>query len=119
DDPTFTQPMMYEKIAKHPTAATQYRQRLVDEGVLTQEEAARRAAEFRELLDDAQAYARDFSPRQQIFVFGGLWKGFGWAGDDWGAQPAVAPEVLREVAEAFVRVPDDFHAHPRALKLLE
>ena len=119
DDPTFTQPVMYEKIAKHPTAATQYRQRLVDEGVLTQDEAARRTAEFRELLDDAQAYARDFSPRQQIFVFGGLWKGFGWAGTDWGAATAVPREVLQEVAESFVHIPEDFHAHPRAQKILE
>jgi len=119
DDPTFTQPMMYEKIAKHPTVTTLYRQRLVDEGVLSQEDATRRTAEFRELLDDAQAYARDFSPRQQIFVFGGLWKGLGWAGDDWSADTAVAPEILREIAEAFVHVPDDFSAHPKALKILE
>jgi 2-oxoglutarate dehydrogenase E1 component len=119
DDPTFTQPVMYEKIAKHPTVTTLYRQRLVDEGVLSEDEATRRTAEFRELLDDAQAYARDFSPRQQIFVFGGLWKGFGWAGDDWNAPTAVSPEILHEVAETFVRVPDDFHAHPKAVKILE
>jgi 2-oxoglutarate dehydrogenase E1 component len=119
DDPTFTQPVMYEKIAKHPTAATLYRQRLVEEGVLTQDEATRKTAEFRELLDDAQGYARDFSPRQQIFVFGGLWKGLGWAADDWSANTAVAPEILREVAETFVHLPDDFNAHPKALKILE
>jgi 2-oxoglutarate dehydrogenase E1 component len=119
DDPTFTQPLMYERIAKHPTAATQYRQRLVEAGVLTDEEAKRRTAEFRELLDDAQGYARDFSPRQQIFVFGGLWKGLGWATDDWSAPTAVAPEILHEIAETFVRVPEDFHAHPKALKILE
>src|SRR6185436_6059693 len=118
-DPTFTQPVMYEKIAKHPTAATLYRQRPVEEGVLPQDEGTRKTAEFRELLDDAQGYARDFSPRQQIFVFGGLWKSLGWAGDDWSADTAVAPEILREVAETFVHVPNDFNAHPKALKILE
>ncbi len=51
----------------------------------TTPEVERRIAEFRELLDDAQSYARDFMPRQQVFAFGGVWKGFSWAGDDWGA----------------------------------
>jgi 2-oxoglutarate dehydrogenase E1 component len=119
DDPTFTQPVMYERIARHPTVTTQYRERLVREQVLAAEDAARRTTEFRELLDDAQAYARDFAPRQQIFVFGGLWKGFGWAGDDWSAKTAVPVEVLHEIAEAFGRVPPGFNPHPKARRLLE
>src|SRR5205823_5310312 len=83
DDPTFTQPVMYKKIAAKRTPLTLYREQLVQAGAVAAEEAERRAREFRELLDDAQSYARDFMPRQPVFVFGGLWKGFGWAGDDW------------------------------------
>src|SRR5213079_3563111 len=96
DDPTFTQPVMYKKIAAKPTPLTLYREQLVQAGAVAAEEAERRAREFRELLDDAQSYARDFMPRQPVFVFGGLWKGFGWAGDDWSARTAVAPEVRSE-----------------------
>src|SRR5437016_3807449 len=103
DDPTFTQPVMYKKIAAKRTALTLYREQLVQAGAVAAEEAERRAREFRELLDDAQSYARDFMPRQPVFVFGGLWKGFGWAGDDWSARTAVAPEVLHEIAAAFPR----------------
>jgi len=119
DDPTFTQPMMYHDIAAHPSPVAEYRDRLAADGVLSTEEADRRTAEFRELMVDAQSYARDFMPRQQIFVFGGLWKGFGWAGDDWSAETAVPAEVLREVATAFTRIPDGMHPHPRALRLME
>jgi 2-oxoglutarate dehydrogenase E1 component len=119
DDPTFTQPTMYREIAAHPSPLTQYRERLVSAGTLTAEAADARATEFRDLLVDAQSYARDFMPRQQIFVFGGLWKGFGWAGDDWSADTAVPEAVLREIAGVFTRIPDGFHPHPKVLRIME
>ncbi|HJQ74218.1 MAG TPA: 2-oxoglutarate dehydrogenase E1 component [Gaiellaceae bacterium] len=118
DDPTYTQPVMYRKIAQQPTALALYRGQLVSTGVASEEDAERRQREFRELLDDAQGYARDFMPRQQIFVFGGLWRGLGWAGDDWSARTAVARETLDEVAAAFARVPAGFTPHPRVARLM-
>src|SRR5262249_52440483 len=101
------------------TVLALYRDRLVAAGVITPEEVDRRAREFRELLDDAQSYARDFMPRQPIFAFGGLWKGLGWAGEDWSADTAVPAEVLREIAAGFPRVPGGFTPHPKVARLLE
>jgi 2-oxoglutarate dehydrogenase E1 component len=119
DDPTFTQPILYQKIAAHPTTLTLYRERLITEGVITAEAADEQAAEFRSLLDDAQGYARDFMPRQQVFAFGGLWKGLGWAGEDRSAATAVSQAALDEVAAAFVRYPAGFTPHPKVAKLME
>ncbi len=119
DDPTFTQPVMYKKIAQHPTPLTVYRDRLVADAVVTADEADRRASEFRELLSDAQSYARDFMPRQQVFAFGGLWKGLGWAGDDWNADTRVPRETLEEIARGFGRVPEGFTPNPKVIRLLE
>jgi 2-oxoglutarate dehydrogenase E1 component len=119
DDPSFTQPVMYREIAAHPTALAIYRERLVADGAVPAEDAERRAKEFRELLDDAQAYARDFMPRQQVFAFGGLWKGLGWAGDDWSAETAVPRDTLGRIGEAFTRVPAGFTPHPKAARLME
>jgi 2-oxoglutarate dehydrogenase E1 component len=39
DEPVFTQPKMYEAIAKHPTVREIWAQRLIQEGVVTAEEA--------------------------------------------------------------------------------
>jgi len=119
DDPTFTQPVMYRTIAAHPTTLALYRQRLTAEGVTTDADVDRRMKEFRDLLDDAHGYARDFMPRQPVFAFGGLWRGLGWAGDDWSANTAVSGEVLTEVVGAMTRVPDGFHLHPKVAKLME
>ena len=119
DDPTFTQPLMYKTIAAHPSVLAQYRERLVSAGVIAADEVERRVADFRELMDAAQAYARDFMPRQPIFAFGGLWKGLGWAGDDWSAATAVRADLVREVAAAFTRFPTGFTPHPKAARLME
>ena len=68
-----------------------YRERLVARGRRSPPRRPTGAStEFRELLDDAQGYARDFMPRQPVFAFGGLWQGLGWAGDDWSADTARA-----------------------------
>ena len=39
DEPSFTQPRMYEKIRSMPTPPQLYEQTLVNEGILSQEEA--------------------------------------------------------------------------------
>src|SRR2546422_6764979 len=119
DDPTFTQPLMYKAIAAHPTVLAQYRERLVSEGAVAADEVERRVADFRELLDAAQGYARDFMPRQPVFAFGGLWKGLGWAGDDWSAATAVPAAALRDVAGAFPRLPPPVTPHPRPARLMQ
>ena len=119
DDPTFTQPVMYAQIAAKPTALTIYRQRLTKNGTISDADADAGATDFREILDAALSYARDFMPRQPVFAFGGLWKGLGWAGSDWSARTAVAPEVLEQVAASFTRFPPDFTPHPKALKIME
>ena len=41
DEPSFTQPLMYRRIAQHPTTRQIYARKLVEEGVLIEEEADR------------------------------------------------------------------------------
>ncbi|HYL72014.1 MAG TPA: multifunctional oxoglutarate decarboxylase/oxoglutarate dehydrogenase thiamine pyrophosphate-binding subunit/dihydrolipoyllysine-residue succinyltransferase subunit, partial [Candidatus Dormibacteraeota bacterium] len=45
DEPSYTQPLMYEKIREHPTVREIFARRLVDDGVLTQEDVDRQAEE--------------------------------------------------------------------------
>ena len=52
DDPSFTQPIMYKTISKHPTTLELYTQRLINEGVTTQKEVDGWVEEFAQFLDD-------------------------------------------------------------------
>jgi 2-oxoglutarate dehydrogenase E1 component len=119
DDPTFTQPVTYREIAAHRPVRELYAKRLIAAGVVTAAEVERKAAEWREIFEDALTYARDFMPRQQVFALGGVWKGMTWAGDDWSARTAVPHETLTEVVEGVRRLPDGFTPHPKVQRLLE
>lgn len=118
DDPTFTQPVLYREIRAHPTVTQIYSERLEREGIADEKLVRSYREEIRSHLEDALSYARDFMPRQQVFVFGGLWKGFTWAGDDWSADTRVGAEVLRRVAAGMSRLPEGFVPHRQVEKLL-
>ncbi len=119
DDPSFTQPVMYAEIAAHRTVRDLYAERLQKEQVVSAAEVTAGTAALREIFEDAINYARDFMPRQQVFAFGGVWKGMQWAGDDWSADTAVSREVLERVLHGVRRLPDGFSLHPKVHRLLE
>ena len=48
----FTQPLMYKKIAAHPTTREIYAQKLVREGVMSQEEVDQEMTDFQNHLEE-------------------------------------------------------------------
>jgi 2-oxoglutarate dehydrogenase E1 component len=119
DDPTFTQPVMYEQIRNHPSVVALYTKRLADEGLVDEARIGRRREAFKAALDAALSSARKLKPRQQVQALGGVWRGLRWAGDDWSARTGVEVARLRDVAEALARFPAQFTPHRRVAKLLE
>jgi 2-oxoglutarate dehydrogenase E1 component len=119
DEPTFTQPVMYQRIAAHPTTREIYEEKLLREGAFTPAELEAVRSEVAEILELALSYARDFRPRQQVFSFGDAWEGFGPPPDDRIAATAVPAEALVEIAERAATLPTDFTAHPKVAKVYE
>ncbi|MDA8345485.1 MAG: 2-oxoglutarate dehydrogenase E1 component [Thermaerobacter sp.] len=64
DEPSFTQPLLYEKVHSHPTVATLYSQQLEAQGIVTevQAEEMRKAAqtELRQAFDDVVSGKQKF-----------------------------------------------------------
>jgi 2-oxoglutarate dehydrogenase E1 component len=119
DDPTFTQPVLYEEIAKMRPVRDLYAERLTGEKVLDAPAVDAIVAEYREIFDNARDYARDFMPRQQVFTLGGLWKGYTWATNDWSAQTAVPQPVLQNIVDRARKLPEGFTPHPKVQRLYE
>ena len=118
DDATFTQPLLYERIADHPSVTSLYAQRLEDEGKIEPDEADEMKARAREQLDSALDLARERRPRQRFFTLGGLWTGLGRGGvGDATAETKVAIETLRSISSGAARVPEDFAIHPKLKRL--
>jgi 2-oxoglutarate dehydrogenase E1 component len=119
DDPVLTQPVMYEQIRNHPTVVERYTKRLVEAGVVDEAQVAAMRTRTRAALDAALQAARREQPAQRVDAFGGVWRGLGWAGEDWGADTRVPADRLQAVGEALARVPEGFTPNPRVRKLLE
>ncbi len=64
DEPTFTQPVMYRKIAEHPTVRDRYIACVVADGVMSKDEADAYARECRNELDAAYAGLEGFRPNR-------------------------------------------------------
>jgi len=119
DEPTFTQPTMYKKIAQHPGTRALYERELLEQHGFSKEELDGVRKEILEILDLALSYARDFRPRQEVFSFGDAWSGLGPAPDERSADTAVPRARLELIAERALQLPEGFHPHPKVLKQYE
>ena len=122
DEPAFTQPLMYEKIKKHPTLYDIYAQKLVRDGVITDEEPERLYKERIEALQGVLDTVRKKPPQMKPHAFEGNWKGLRLAKpDDFKKDTNTKTELktLEKVADLIVNVPAGFTPHPKLAKLLE
>ena len=70
DEPSVTQPLMYDKIRAHPTAAKIYAERLAAEGVIGSERRDALAEEYRDALEQGQHVVKSLvrEPNLKPFV---------------------------------------------------
>ncbi len=119
DEPAFTQPLMYSRIKGHPTTREIYAQRLIEDGIITQQEADSYVRECEARLDAGfEAVAGYESTRADWLE--GSWRGLlpvsGF--DARRGDTAADPEILREVGAGLVKVPDGFHINRKLTRQL-
>ena len=119
DDPTLTQPLMYKKIAEHPTILHLYSFQLIAQNKISQEEADDIRARIRTRLEEAQQIARRLQVQPHTSSFGGVWQGLTWAPDDWSAQTAVDAKILKRIVERATQVPKGFSLHRTIQRMVE
>jgi 2-oxoglutarate dehydrogenase E1 component len=114
DEPGYTQPLMYEKIKQHPPVRKIYAQKLIGEGLVTQEEADALAAEAYQELADAHAELRAAmtqGPDTGEFEID--------TGPSKEPRTAVPAETLLSLNEQLLRVPNGFGLHRKLKPQLE
>ncbi len=117
DDPTFTQPVMYQAIAAHTPAARSYAARLQADGVLDASGLEKLETELDASFRTAHRKASSEPVRPQTGQPGGLWRGLQWAGEDWGADTRVARATLEQALAAITKLPDGFRPHRKIQQL--
>ncbi len=116
DEPSFTQPLMYKTISKHPSVRASYQKKIIESGAITQADADQMKQLVISRLTSARELAREVRPRTKVPRFGGVWSGFGVAGDDWSADTVVPRARLEKIIETYNKAPAGFTYHPKLEK---
>ena len=118
DDPSATQPLMYEKISKHPSVLSQYEDFLKEEGILTLEKAKKIKSDYRKSLEGGEVVAKNLSinPNDELWF-------------DWEPHLDVKwwPKVktsfnkksFKELGQNIANVPKTFNLGSQASKIFE
>jgi 2-oxoglutarate dehydrogenase E1 component len=121
DEPSFTQPLMYKKIAEHPTVVEAYSKRLIGDGVITGDEFEAMKAEYRTRLDEDFAVAEGYKANKADWL-DGRWSGLKVArdhDDPRRGQTGVGPETLRHIGLKLAKAPKSFSLHRTLQRVLE
>ncbi len=117
DSPEVTQPLMYHRIANHPTVGLIYRDHLIADGVISDDEYHAMVTTYRDCLDKVRRSIDRPAPNP-VNSLQGRWEGFVPDGAD---EPAttVDPDSLAKLARKVHRLPAEFSLHARVEKIFD
>ncbi len=121
DEPSFTQPLMYKAIAKHPSTLEIYGNKLVGEGVVTAGDVDKMKADWRSRLDTELDAALSYRANKADWL-DGRWAGFKTAGDTDDprrGKTGVDLATLKNIGEKITTLPPDFHLHRTLTRFLD
>lgn len=114
DDPSMTQPVMYNLIDRKPSTFSVYTTNLVGRGDLTEEQCEQLLDAYRDNLEHILNEARAGHLNTDTPAYSGP-----KAGETSHSQPtAVAREVIERIGDAQVSVPEGFEVHSKLMNLL-
>ena len=117
DDPSFTQPLMYDLIEKKRSTRKLYTEALIGRGDITIEDAEAVMTRYQQRLESVFREVRDASqtdhknPLQMVPAYPSK-----------EAAPhgtAVSMETLKKIADAHLSFPDGFSVHPKVMPQLQ
>jgi len=114
DDPTITQPLLYERIKNHAPLWKIYAEHTgIDSSLM--------AEAVRKEYEDEQTKARALKKIPHLRKLPDYWAPYrhGRYEASYEVDTGLPPEKLAEIADGLVRVPEGFHIHPKIVKLLE
>src|SRR6202521_3322648 len=114
DDPTITQPLLYERIKNHAPLWKIYAEHTgIDSSLMVDE--------VRKEYEEEQTKARTLRKIPHLRKLPEYWAPYqhGRYKPEYEVDTGLTPEKLAEITDGLVRVPEGFHIHPKIAKLLE
>ena len=128
DDPSMTQPKMYNLVEAKRTTRRLYTEALVGRGDITQEEADQALQDYRQRLERVftETHAAQTQPVSTVEASGGRGDVAPTASEEEETTPERSPEdtaisedKLAHIGEVHTNIPEGFTAHPKLKSLLE
>ncbi|XID75230.1 2-oxoglutarate dehydrogenase E1 component [Alkanindiges sp. WGS2144] len=118
DEPSATQPLMYQTIAKLPTTRTLYADQLLKESVLNRSEADTLVEEYRTALEEGKHVAKALvrEPNKKLYVDWTPYVGHQLV-DDWDTSYPI--ERLKELAQIMYQLPEGFVLQRQVKKVID
>ena len=122
DEPSFTQPLMYQQIKTQESTREKYGAQLISEGLLSADEAQNAIDKFNEYLAQEFSAAENYKPNKADYLEG-KWADMkvapevnnkGRRGDT-----AVEEKTLQAIGKVLTNVPDDFNINSKIKRQLK
>ncbi|GLJ06329.1 hypothetical protein SUGI_0036560 [Cryptomeria japonica] len=115
DEPSFTQPKMYQVIKNHPRAVDVYEEQLIQSGQLSKEEIDALHSKVNSILNEEFVDSKEYVPNRRDWL-SAYWTGFKSPEQlSRRRNTGVKPEILKNVGKAITTLPETFNPH-RAVK---
>ena len=124
DEPSATQPMMYKKVRSHKTPARIYADRLIAQGVITEDDFKAYTKEYRDKLEDGKPVG--FPTVESInSTYKQKWEKISRMHDRFDEEGAIVPETgvvtsrITEIARIMDKLPEGLKLHNRVQRIHE
>ncbi|MFV0431840.1 MAG: 2-oxoglutarate dehydrogenase E1 component [Alphaproteobacteria bacterium] len=124
DEPRFTQPIMYKTIESHPTTYELHAKKLVEEKLITTEEAQKMRADIDDIFEKEFDEGGNYNPEKADW-FQDQWKGLVSPSEDSREEElkdtdtAVSPEVLKDIGQRICVYPEDLNINPKVKRVID
>ena len=122
DEPSFTQPLMYANIRKHPPVSEVYAPCLIEQGVIDADWVGEHIMRFTAMLETEFQSAASYKANEADW-FGGRWSGLNKPADPESARRNVETGISKKLFESLGRtlttVPEGHTIHPTLGRVLE
>jgi len=112
DEPTYTQPLLYKKIKSLPTYSEIYKNQLIEEGILTQDQIDDYYHKLKEKLDYAFNLRKEPNQDSGVFV-----QDKTTIFNDHNTK--VSKEIIYEVTNVITSYPENFNINPKVAPLMQ
>ena len=116
DDPSYTQPLMYDLIEQKRSVRKLYTESLIGRGDITVEEAEQVLRDYQQQLERVFTEVREATSTPSEWTTVPDYPEKVVAGD---ATTAVSPEVMKRISDAYLTPPEGFTVHPKVMPQLQ